>query len=106
MECPKPEQHNDKGGVRQCCTCHPRISKVDHGVKLLQVVLHGRTTEQHAPARGQARKRLSGGGVRILEAMSLKADDEMRVFLCVCAGKSVHTSSQMRISGALDGGAF
>ncbi len=48
------------------------VSEVNHGIKLLQIVLHGCTAEQNTASRDEARESLSGGRVCIFETVSLQ----------------------------------
>lgn len=56
-----------------------RVAKVDHRVELVEVILHGRAREQHAPRRAQA---IEGHGRRcfvVLQTVGLVADQQADV---------------------------
>lgn len=53
------------------------VGEVDHGEKLLQVVLHRRPAEEHAPPAGEGGQRLVGQRLVVLQPVCLVADEEV-----------------------------
>eukprot|EP00968_Pinguiococcus_pyrenoidosus_P028905 scaffold8185_cov239-Pinguiococcus_pyrenoidosus.AAC.2 len=56
---------------------HLGIGEVDHGVELLQIILHRRAGQQEAPPAGERRQGLGRGRLRVFEAMGLVADEHV-----------------------------
>lgn len=76
------------------------IGKVHHGVKLEQIVLHGRASQQDAALDGQGVKSATGLIVAVFESMGLVANEQVATISVL--GQTAHVGAQTFVTGNED----